>query len=118
MSKISHHHTLKEKRKLRVSGKMTGSALRPRVAVFRSNEHINLQAIDDATGKTVAVASDLGKTRVKGTKTERAILVTKDLVKKLKTLKLEAVVFDRGPYKYHGRVKAVAETLRQEGITV
>jgi len=118
MPKISQHHTLKEKRKLRVSGKMTGSALRPRVAVFRSNEHINLQAIDDASGKTLATASDLGKTKLKGTKTERSILVTKDLVKKLKAAKVEAVVFDRGPSKYHGRVKAVADTLRQEGITV
>lgn len=118
MPKISHHYTLKEKRKMRVSGKMTGSALRPRIAVFRSNEHINLQAIDDAAGKTVVTASDLGKIKLKGTKTERSVLVTKELVKKLKAAKVEAVVFDRGASKYHGRVKAVADTLRQEGISV
>jgi large subunit ribosomal protein L18 len=118
MPKIAHHHTLKQKRKLRVSGKMNGTAERPRVAVFRSNQHIVLQAIDDVAEKTVASASDLGKTKVKGTKTERSVAVTKLLVAGLKKAEISAVVFDRGSYRYHGRVKAVAETLRQEGITV
>jgi large subunit ribosomal protein L18 len=118
MPKITQHRTLKEKRKLRVSGKMHGTAERPRVAVFRSNMHISLQAIDDVAQKTVAAASDLGKTKVAGTKTERAIAITKDLVTKLKKATISAVVFDRGAYRYHGRVKTVAETLRKEGITV
>lgn len=118
MPKIAHHHTLKQKRKLRVSGKMNGTAERPRVAVFRSNQHIVLQAIDDVAGVTVASASDLGKTKIKGTKTDRAVAVTKLLVAGLQKVTVSAVVFDRGSYRYHGRVKAVAETLRQEGITV
>ncbi len=118
MPKIAHRHSLKQKRKLRVSGAMSGTAARPRVSVARSNAHIALQAIDDVAHKTVVAASDLGKTAVKGTKTERAITVSKALAKALAAAGITAVVFDRGAYRYHGRVKAVAETLRQEGITV
>ena len=118
MPKIAHNHTLKQKRKMRVSGKMNGTALRPRVTVFRSNQHIVLQAIDDEAGKTVVAANDLGKAKIKGTKTDRSVAVTKLLVAGLKKAEISAVVFDRGAYRYHGRVKAVAETLRQEGITV
>lgn len=118
MPKIVHRHSLKQKRKLRVSGALTGTAARPRVSVARSNAHIVLQAIDDMAQKTVVSASDLGKTKIKGTKTERAITVAKALVKALKAANITAVVFDRGAYRYHGRVKVVAETLRTEGIIV
>lgn len=117
MSVIKHNQTLAEKRKLRVRAHMMGTAERPRLTVFRSNEHISLQVIDDEAGKTLVSASDLGK-KVAGTKTERAAKVTAELVKGLKKAKIEKLQFDRGSYKYHGRVKAVAEALRAEGINV
>lgn len=103
------------KRQQRIRAKIAGTTARPRLTVFRSNEHISLQVIDDSVGKTLASASDLGKS-VKGTKTERAIAVTKTLLEALKKQKVKNLVFDRSYYKYHGRVKAVAETLREGGI--
>lgn len=120
MPTIRHIASVKAARKRRVSGKLTGSAERPRLAVFRSNAHVFLQAIDDATGTTVVSAGNYGKaaTKKKQTKTEAAVAVAKDMVKLLQAKKISAVVFDRGANRYHGRVKAIAETLRAEGITV
>ena len=118
MSIIKHNETLAEKRRKRVRSRLMGTADRPRLTVLRSNEHISLQVINDETGKTLASASDLGKNVQKGTKTERAQKVTTELVKSLKKAKISKLQFDRGSYKYHGRVKVVAETLRAEGINV
>ena len=73
--------------------------------------------IDDSVGKTLASASDLAKdSKLSGTKTERAITVSKVLLEALKKKKVANLVFDRSYYKYHGRIKAVAETLREGGI--
>lgn len=118
MSVIKHNETLAEKRKKRVRSKMMGTAERPRLTILRSNEHISLQAIDDEAGKTLAAASDLGKTKIAGTKSERTAKVTAELVKGLKKANISKLQFDRGSYKYHGRVKVVAEALRAEGINV
>ncbi|HCC84895.1 MAG TPA: 50S ribosomal protein L18 [Candidatus Pacebacteria bacterium] len=119
MPKISHRHNLKTKRKLRVSGALTGTAQRPRLSVSRSNAHLSLQAVDDIAGKTLVMAHDLGKTsKIKGTKTDRSVVVAKTMAEALKKAGITTVIFDRGAYRYHGRVKAVAETLRQEGIIV
>lgn len=120
MPKISHKFSVKQARKLRVSGKLTGTAERPRLSVFRSNAHISLQAIDDMAGKTVASADTYGKAAAKKkvTKTEESVVVAKAIATALKTKNITAVVFDRGANRYHGRVKAVAETLRAEGINV
>lgn len=119
MPKIKHNKTLKEKRRQRVRSKLFGSSTKPRLSVFRSNAHIALQVIDDEAGKTLAASSDLGKkTKVVGTKIEKAIKTAQDLSKKLKTKKIKKLIFDRAHYKYHGRVKAVAETLRKEGIQI
>ena len=105
------------KRQQRIRAKITGTTARPRLTVFRSNEHISLQVIDDQIGKTLASANDLGKeNKLKGQKTERAKEVAKNLLTALKKQKVTALVFDRSYYKYHGRVKAVAETLREGGI--
>lgn len=101
----------------RVRAKLHGTAERPRVTVKRSNQHIYLQAINDDQGVTVASSSDV-QTKAKGTKTERSIVAAQDLASKLKTAKVSKVTFDRGAYKYHGRVKAAAEALRAEGIEV
>jgi len=105
------------KRQKRVRAKIVGTTVRPRLTVFRSNKHIALQVIDDSLGKTLASASDLTKTTpIKGTKTERAVIVSKTLLETLNKKKIKSLVFDRSYYKYHGRVKAVAETLREGGI--
>lgn len=119
MPVIQHNIKLPAKRKARVRAKIYGTAKRPRLTVFRSNEHTYLQAINDDAQKTLVAASDAAKTsKIKGTKTERAVQVAEGFVSLLKKAKIKAVVFDRGSYKYHGRVKAIAETLRKEGIKV
>jgi large subunit ribosomal protein L18 len=101
---------LRLRRKNRVRAKISGSESRPRLSVFRSNTHIYAQVIDDVTGKTLCSASDL---KIKeGTKTELATVVGNDVALKMKTLKIETIVFDRNGFKYHGRVKALAEAVR------
>jgi|TARA_Y100001960_G_C14724707_1_gene854299 large subunit ribosomal protein L18 len=108
--------TLKRlRRKNRVRAKISGTASRPRLAVFRSNTNIYVQAIDDVSGKTLCASSDLKMTK-EGTKTEMASKVGADLANKLNELKIETVVFDRGGFAYHGRVKALAEAVREAGL--
>ena len=105
------------KRQKRIRAKIVGTSVRPRLTVFRSNEHILLQVIDDSIGKTLVSASDLTEAKkTKTTKTERAVVVSKNLLELLKKKKITSLVFDRSYYKYHGRIKAVAETLREGGI--
>lgn len=103
-------------RKNRIRSKISGTSTRPRLSVFRSNIHISVQLIDDACAKTLAAASDL-KLDKKVTKTEKAKLVWAEMAKKIKDLKIDSIVFDRGWFAYHGRVKALAEALREGGIT-
>jgi large subunit ribosomal protein L18 len=103
----------------RVRAKIKGVASRPRVAVYKSNKFTYAQVIDDATGKTIISISDIvakkGKA-TKGTKTEKAGMNGKALAEALKKKGIDTVVFDRGGFKYHGRVKALAESLREAGI--
>ena len=91
---------------------------RLRLAVFRSNKYVYAQIIDDQKGKTVAAASeaDLPKAITKQTKMERAMEVGKVLAEKAKGLKINRLVFDRRKYKFHGRVKALAEAVRAGGL--
>lgn len=117
--KVNHTITNNQRRKNRVRRKiMTGSL--PRLHVYRSNKHISLQLIDDQKGKTVAGYSELQKTvrdQLKGKpKMERAKLIAEKMGQALKDLGITNVVFDRGAYRYHGRVKAIAEALRSTGI--
>jgi large subunit ribosomal protein L18 len=88
---------------------------RPRLSVNISNLHITAQIIDDTSGKTLAYASTVGK-NVSGTKTERAAEVGKEIAAKAKRAKVNHVSFDRGRRKYHGRIKALAEAARKEGM--
>lgn len=104
------------RRHRRVRARISGTAALPRVVVFRSNQHINVQVVDDATRTTIVAVSDVALK--KGTKTERAAATGKTLAEALKTKKIGAVVFDRGGYQYHGRVKAIADGLREGGIKV
>ncbi|TML65730.1 MAG: 50S ribosomal protein L18 [Actinobacteria bacterium] len=105
------------RRHRRVRGKVSGTAERPRLVVFRSNRGIEAQLVDDLEGRTVAAASWLHlKKSFKGTKTAQAAEVGKLLAANAKKAGIERVVFDRGGYLYHGRVKALAESAREGGL--
>jgi large subunit ribosomal protein L18 len=105
------------RRHKRVRGKVSGTAERPRLVVFRSNSGIEAQVIDDLAGKTLAAASSLHlKRSFKGNKTAQAAEVGKTLADAAKKAGIEAVVFDRGGYLYHGRVKALANAAREGGL--
>ncbi|MGH2378461.1 MAG: 50S ribosomal protein L18 [Candidatus Limnocylindria bacterium] len=98
----------------RVRKRVEGAADRPRLAVFRSLSHIYAQVIDDRARRTLAAASDV---EVKsGNKTERAREVGKAVAERAKAAGVGEVVFDRGGYKYHGRVKALADAARETGL--
>ena len=106
------------RRHRRVRGKVRGTAERPRLAVFRSNRGIFAQLVDDDTGKTVAAASWVGLPKsFKGDKSEQASEVGKTLAAAAKRAGVVAVVFDRGGYLFHGRVKALAEGAREGGLS-
>lgn len=107
---------LKRQRRVRLKTKAVSS--NPRLSVFRSNKKIYAQIIDDKKGKTLVSASekDLGKINKNKKKTEIAREVGKILAEKAKKAKISKVFFDRGKYKYHGRVKALAEGAREGGL--
>ena len=98
----------------RLRHKVTGTALRPRLAVYRSNKSVYAQLIDDQAGKTLAAADSRKET--KGTGVEKATLVGAAIAKAAKSAKIETVVFDRGGFQYIGIVKAVAEGAREGGL--
>jgi large subunit ribosomal protein L18 len=100
-------------RRIRVT--LSGTTQRPRLNVFRSLQHIYAQIIDDSTGTTLAAASTLGA-EVSGTKSDRARAVGKAVAERAKEKGISSVVFDRGGYKYHGRIKALADAAREAGL--
>ncbi len=104
----------------RIRQKFSGTATKPRLAVFRSDKHIYAQAIDDASGTTVAHASSLDSGVRGGVKTGGNVVAAKvvggAIAARLKDKGIEAVVFDRGGYLYHGRIKALAEAAREAGL--
>lgn len=108
----------RRRRHRRIRAKIFGTATRPRLCVFRSLKHIYCQLIDDEKGKTLIAASDLElkKTKKKRTKKEKAFGVGKLIAEKALKKKITQVVFDRGGYAYHGRVKALAEGAREGGL--
>ena len=110
----------RRKRHLRVRAKVSGTASAPRLCVFRSLHHIYAQVIDDTRGRTLATASTLDsevKSEVAGkTKTGRSELVGTLVAKRALSKGIDRVAFDRGGFKYHGRVKALAEAARKEGL--
>ncbi len=111
---------IRAKRKARVRGKVTGTEARPRLSVFRSAKHIYVQAIADDVGKTLAAAStmsgELAGSLGDKKKVDAAKEVGKLISKRLKDRGVAEVVFDRGRYLYHGRVKALAEAARESGL--
>jgi len=111
----------RKRRHVRVRAKVSGTALRPRLNVFRSNAHIYVQVIDDAAGHTLAAASDLDEDVLKlvgdgAVKTDRAKAVGQVIAARAKEKGYDKVVFDRGGFLYHGRIKAVAEGAREAGL--
>ncbi len=115
--KIHHTITAADRRKRRVRAKLHGTHDRPRVSVYRSSKHVSMQAIDDDKAVTLAAASE-HDVKEKGTKIARAVMVAKIFAEKLKKASITTVIFDRGSYRYFGRVKAVADALREAGIKV
>jgi large subunit ribosomal protein L18 len=107
---------IKTRRKGRVRSKIAGTAEQPRLSVFKSLSHINVQLIDDSKGVTLVSATDQELKVGKKTKAELSFEVGKLIAKKALEKKIEQVVFDRGSSKYHGRVKAVADGAREGGL--
>jgi large subunit ribosomal protein L18 len=104
-------------RRIRVS--LSGTRQRPRLNVFRSLQHIYAQVIDDTTGTTLAAASTnepAARSSLSGTKTERARAVGRTIAERAQQQGIQAVVFDRGGYLYHGRIKALADAARDAGL--
>ena len=105
------------KRKMRVSRNIFGTADIPRISVNRSNEAIYAQVINDVERKTVVACSSL-EIKDKKTKVEKALMTGEMLGKKMIEAKIKKAVFDRGQFAYNGRVKAIAEGIRQAGVTI
>lgn len=117
MSLIRKDKQRKLRRVLRVRKKLK-LATRPRVSVFRSLTHIYAQLVDDQTSKTLASCSTLVLSDVAGSKVEKAYAVGKELAVRAKQIGVESAVFDRGRFKFHGRVRALAEGLREGGLQI
>lgn len=107
-----------ERRKRRTRAKIFGTAERPRLSVFRSNKAVYAQLIDDDQAKTLVAISerDLAAADKKGSKTDRARTAGKLLGQKALKKKIKTAIFDRGAYRYHGRIKALAEGAREAGL--
>jgi large subunit ribosomal protein L18 len=111
-------HAMRQKRHDRIRLTLTGSTERPRLAIFRSLNQIYAQVIDDSAGRTLAAASSLetGVRSSKGTKSEQATMVGRMLAERAKAAGVERVVFDRAGFRYHGRVRALADAAREGGL--
>jgi large subunit ribosomal protein L18 len=116
MPKIAIPKTREEKRvrrHIRVRNTISGTAERPRLVVFRSLKHITAQLVDDTQGRTLFTITS---SSLEGTKTEKSLAVGKRVAERAKEAGITRVVFDRAGYKYHGRVKAVADGAREGGL--
>ncbi len=111
---------IREKRSARSRARIFGTAQKPRLSVFRSNNFTYVQLINDSDGKTLVSAStrELKKKSEKNTKTQEAISLGSLISKKALEKNIKSAVFDRGSYKYHGRIKAVAEEARKSGLKI
>lgn len=117
MNKVQQKQQQRNRRHRRIRAKVIGTKECPRLSVFRSNQHIYVQLIDDNKGQTLVSFSDLRIKKKKGlTKVEIAKQIGSSIAKKALEKKIKKVVFDRGGYKYHGRIKAIAEGARKGGL--
>lgn len=121
-NQIKHKLQQRANRQSRIRAKISGNAARPRLSIFRSNRHIVAQLIDDQKGMTIAVCDDMNMDAGKEKKGDlsgkqlRAFEVGMAIAKKAQELKTKQVIFDRGGYRYHGRVKNLAEGARKGGL--
>ena len=116
MAKKLSRNDLRKKRHARVRRKISGTPECPRLNVFRSNAHIHAQIIDDVNGVTLASASSVAMKLANGSNVEAATAVGKQVAENAKAKNITKVVFDRGGYIYHGRIKALAEAAREAGL--
>ncbi|VDB01106.1 LSU ribosomal protein L18p (L5e) [Olavius algarvensis spirochete endosymbiont] len=117
MDRLSNKRHKHIRRKLRIRKKLTGTATRPRLSVYKSHRNVSIQAIDDSTGSTLTSVSTLEKEfSGVGKSVEGARIVGKKVGERLKAEKIEMVIFDRNGYNYHGIVKAIAEGAREAGL--
>lgn len=115
MERLAHKRVNQFRRAFRTRSNIRGTAERPRLTVHISHMHISAQLIDDLKGVTLVSASTVGK-KTDGTMSQKAAAVGKDIGAKAKKAGIKRAVFDRGAKQYHGRVKALAEAVRQEGL--
>lgn len=116
MSKFNRHHARNRMHK-RLRRKISGTAERPRLAVYFSNKNVYAQLIDDAESKTLASASTCDKAvTVDGSSVAAATKVGEEIASRAKAAKIEQVVYDRGGFVYHGKVKALADAAREAGL--
>jgi large subunit ribosomal protein L18 len=118
MTQVASRGAARRKRHDRIRLHLEGTESRPRLAVFRSNNHIYAQVIDDASGRTLATASTVEKELrgSKETKTQEAASVGKLVAERAKSAGVERVVFDRAGFRYHGRIKSLADAAREAGL--
>lgn len=102
-------------RKSRIRNKISGDDTKPRMCVFRSNKYLYVQVVSDESGRTLAAASSV-KGLGAGVTLDKAKQLGSDIAEKCKAAGIEAVVFDRGGYRYHGRIKALADAAREAGL--
>lgn len=115
MNRLANIKHSKQMRSKRVRSKLHGTQARPRLSVSISNSNVSAQLINDDDSTTLVYASSIGK-KMQGTMSEKAAFVGSELAKKAKKAKIDKAIFDRGPKLYHGRVKALAEAARKEGL--
>jgi large subunit ribosomal protein L18 len=115
MDRLRHKKLASERRAKKVRSLIIGTAEKPRLSVHVSNRHVIAQLIDDNAGKTLIYASSIGG-KTEGPLSGKAALVGAAIAQKAKKAKIQQVVFDRGPKKYHGRLKELAEAARKEGL--
>ena len=115
MSNLAKKLLNRSLRKNRVRSKVSGTSERPRLSVTISNKHISVQIIDDVKQTTLAAATTVGS-KMTGTMTEKAAKIGEDIARKAKKAKINTVVFDRNGYQYAGRLSALADAARKEGL--
>ena len=118
MTQVASRGAARRKRHERIRLHLAGTAARPRLAVFRSLNHIYAQVIDDASGRTIVAASTLEKDLRGSTssKSEEASVVGRLIAERAKAAGIERVVFDRAGFRYHGRIKSLADAAREAGL--
>jgi len=115
MDRLTHKLMTRFRRQQRIRKNLSGSSERPRLVVSISNQHVTAQLVDDSAGKTLAYATTVGS-KTAGTLTDKAVFVGSEIAKKAKKANITKAVFDRAGKKYHGRVKALADKARAEGL--